>query len=579
MNVEPSEAVVDFTATLAVLRYELASRRTASPSAELDTQIELIESLQMRQQRAVSAVEEVREETRLIASMPRTASVSAASPSSPSLPITQPSQSYIERRALSTHPPPAPSTSSAHLLRLDTAAAAASARAASNDSAPLSPSHREALAGYTLSPKDPLTADPPPAALSPTSRSRGAAWFNMVSKASAPPAASPPSLPSSPSTYAARSSESLLMPLPSPSPSPRSAPLSASQPTRSPRSQTWTDALSTLSTEAPPASPDSFTRRTPAASSSSSLSSASSSSSSTLPTTLLNALLYDDPFKSYTQTTRLGAGGLAEVFRCTPLVPTLRAAVAFKIYAPRIPGGSAAQVEQVANELDVFMHCKHPNLVTYYSAYLWRERVYVAVELCEAGSLLTLYKNAPVPETAIAYCVGELLAGLGYLHLHNRLHRDIKAENVLLTATGEVKIADFGTAQEVPNAFAPGPTTAPIVGTRYFMAPEMIRAEGYCSRADIWSVGCVLLELANRQIPYAELRSVRALLRIASVGAPWLKHPSRFSAAMHDALRKLTAFQWRDRPSAVQALAVRVQFWPGRRTYFDFPDALLCKAP
>lgn len=207
--------------------------------------------------------------------------------------------------------------------------------------------------------------------------------------------------------------------------------------------------------------------------------------------------------------------------------------------------------------MDVFLHLQHANLVAFHTAYLYRERVYAVVEYCNGGTLLSLYKSVALPEPVIAYCVGEALAGLAYLHLHNRLHRDVKAENVMLTRSGHVKLTDFGTTQEVANAYQPGASTAPCVGTRYFMAPEMIRGEGYCSKADVWSSGCLLLELANRQVPYSELRSLRALLRIASVGAAPLKHPSKASAPMQDALRQMTAFRWQDRPSAVQLLSVR----------------------
>lgn len=120
-----------------------------------------------------------------------------------------------------------------------------------------------------------------------------------------------------------------------------------------------------------------------------------------------------------------------------------------------------------------------------------------------------------------------------------------------------VRDAAPGTACEVANAFEHGPASQAIVGTRYFMAPEMVRGEGYSARADVWSAGCLLVELCNRQPPYADLRSVRALLRIASVGAAPLRHPGRFGVSLRDLLAKLTAFRWQERPSAVQALSVR----------------------
>lgn len=317
---------------------------------------------------------------------------------------------------------------------------------------------REALGGYVLSPQDPLTAPDPdapsPAALAlslpasasaspppsaPSSARHGGhrpAWFSLISQPRPP--ASPPASPHALPLSASSPSPARAAPPSAPAPTP---PLAASPPPP-PRQQSWADALSTLSAEPapPPAAP-------PA------LSTSSGARGASLPSALMAALVTDDPFRVFPNPTRVGVGGVAEVYKCVSAGGT--GAVAVKAYTPRVPGGAAAQVEQIANELDVLMHCRHANLVRYSGAYLWRERVYAVVEYCERGTLQALYKESTLPEPAIAFVLGEVLQALAYLHSNNRLHRDVKAENVLLTAAGEVKLADYGALRPLSCTHTP----------------------------------------------------------------------------------------------------------------------------
>ena len=118
----------------------------------------------------------------------------------------------------------------------------------------------------------------------------------------------------------------------------------------------------------------------------------------------------------------------------------------------------------------------------------------------DAGSLTeVLGPTVFFPEAHIAYVCREVLQALQYLHHNNRLHRDIKSDNVLINTRGEIKIADFG--------FAVGLTEEEdrrksVVGTPFWMAPELIRGCGYDGSVDVWSLGITVLEMTNGEPPY-----------------------------------------------------------------------------
>ncbi|CAH8570973.1 unnamed protein product [Schistosoma intercalatum] len=236
----------------------------------------------------------------------------------------------------------------------------------------------------------------------------------------------------------------------------------------------------------------------------------------------------------------LGDGAFGKVYKTHKRNTDLFAAL------KRVDFESEDELEDFMLEIDILTNFKHKNILTLHEVYIYESKLWIYLELCGGGALDSIMETLekPLTEPQIRFVSREVLQGLEFLHEKLIIHRDMKAGNILLTLNNEVKLADFGVSAKLTDEKQKRST---FIGTPYWMAPEVINCETfkdapYNWKADIWSFGITLIELAQKRPPHNATNPTRVLLRILKSDPPTLSRPqlwsSKFKAFLERTLQK-----------------------------------------
>ncbi|HSB76311.1 MAG TPA: serine/threonine-protein kinase, partial [Terriglobales bacterium] len=209
----------------------------------------------------------------------------------------------------------------------------------------------------------------------------------------------------------------------------------------------------------------------------------------------------------YRIVSKIGQGGMGVVYRARDEV--LQRDVALKVVAEGALREKLSR-EHLLHEARAASALSHPNICTIHEVGEFKDELYMVMELVEGKSLRELIgSDGLAPETAVRHGV-QIAAALAHAHSRNVVHHDLKSANILVTPEGLVKVLDFGLARRLPElagdaetiSLSPVETAGMVMGTLFYMAPEVLRGQPGDQRSDLWALGTVLYEATSGQLPF-----------------------------------------------------------------------------
>ncbi|KFM63103.1 Serine/threonine-protein kinase PAK mbt, partial [Stegodyphus mimosarum] len=207
--------------------------------------------------------------------------------------------------------------------------------------------------------------------------------------------------------------------------------------------------------------------------------------------------------------------------------------------------------ELLFNEVVIMRDYHHPNIVEMFDSFLVGDELWVVMEFLEGGALTDIVTHARMDEEQIATVCKQCLKALAFLHSQGVIHRDIKSDSILLANDGRVKLSDFGFCAQVSNDL---PNRKSLVGTPYWMAPEVISRLPYGPEVDIWSLGIMVIEMVDGEPPFFNEPPLQAMRRIRDMPPPKLRNTHKVSPRLQGFLEKMLVRDPSQRATACELL-------------------------
>jgi len=190
------------------------------------------------------------------------------------------------------------------------------------------------------------------------------------------------------------------------------------------------------------------------------------------------------------------------------------------------------EIKHNTDEINFLSFCNHPNIVKYYASMFFGNELWIVMEFMEGGTLAEAVKRHSFNEMQIAFVAKSILDALVWMHDRNLVHRDLKSSNIMMTTIGSVKLIDFGLCVDISDG-----AKRNMVGSPFWMPPEMIQRKAHDFAADVWSFAISLLELANKTPPHRK-SSIKCMFTYATDGCPEpLNEPNRWSDKFKEFLK------------------------------------------